>query len=231
MPGPPVVSTTFRLGTGPMPDVASDPATHRAYITSQGDDSLYVVDATSRIATITVGPSPRFAAVDSTTQTAYVTTGDSVSVIDIASGSVTATIAVGTNPEGAEVDPDTRRLFIANAGDDSVSVVDTDSRTVTATIEVGSRPGKMGVDPTSHLLYVSNRGSATVSVVDPSLSSVIDTIAVSAIDSQKRVVTDTVGVGDGPQTVAADPATHTAWVVDFRANSISVIERQPGPKG
>ena len=59
MPGPPVVARTFDLGAGPMPDVASDPATHRAYITSQGYDSLYVVDAASRLSAITVGPSPR----------------------------------------------------------------------------------------------------------------------------------------------------------------------------
>jgi len=57
-------------------------------------------------------------------------------------------------------------------------------------------------------VYVTNNGEASVSVVD----------------SQKRVVTDTVQVQDGPQTVAADPSTHTAWVVNFRANSISVIE-------
>jgi DNA-binding beta-propeller fold protein YncE len=31
--------------------------------------------------------------------------------------------------------------------------------------------------------------------------------------------------GDGPQSVAADPSTHTVWVVDFTDNSISVIER------
>jgi DNA-binding beta-propeller fold protein YncE len=45
------------------------------------------------------------------------------------------------------------------------------------------------------------------------------------IDTEKRVVTDTVAVGDGPQTVAADPSTHTAWVINFQDNSISVIER------
>jgi DNA-binding beta-propeller fold protein YncE len=48
---------------------------------------------------------------------------------------------------------------------------------------------------------------------------------VSVIDSEKRVVTDTVEVGDGPQTVAADPSTHTAWVVNFTDNTISVIKR------
>jgi DNA-binding beta-propeller fold protein YncE len=48
---------------------------------------------------------------------------------------------------------------------------------------------------------------------------------VSIIDSQKRAVTDTIVVRDGPQTVAADPSTHIAWVVNYTDNSISVIER------
>jgi len=38
-------------------------------------------------------------------------------------------------------------------------------------------------------------------------------------------VTDTFEVRDGPQTVAADPSTHTAWVVNYADNPISVIER------
>jgi DNA-binding beta-propeller fold protein YncE len=73
--GQPTVTTTFGLGAGPMPDVATDPSTHRAYVTSQGDDSLYVAGPTSRVATIKVGPAPDFAAVDPATQTAYVTSG------------------------------------------------------------------------------------------------------------------------------------------------------------
>jgi hypothetical protein len=32
-------------------------------------------------------------------------------------------------------------------------------------------------------------------------------------------------VRDDPQTVAADPSTHTARVIDYKDNSISVIER------
>jgi len=76
--GQPMVTTTFGLGAGPMPDVATDASTHRAYVTSQGDDSLYVADPASRVATIDMGPAPGFVAVDPTTQTAYVTSGPSL---------------------------------------------------------------------------------------------------------------------------------------------------------
>jgi hypothetical protein len=43
--------------------------------------------------------------------------------------------------------------------------------------------------------------------------------------SQTRTVTDTIDVGNGLQTVATDPSTHTAWVVYFQDNSVSVIGR------
>ena len=65
------------------------------------------------------------------------------------------------------------------------------------------------IDSDAHTVDVTNSGGASV----------------SAIDTGTRAVTHTVDVGDGPLTVAADPSTHTAWVVNFRANSISVIER------
>lgn len=62
--GPPKVAATLDVGAGPMPDIASDPSTHLAYVTSSGDDSLHVVDAESRTATIKVGEAPAGAAVD-----------------------------------------------------------------------------------------------------------------------------------------------------------------------
>jgi YVTN family beta-propeller protein len=102
--GPPKVAATFNVGAGPMPDVASDASTHKAYVTSSGDDSLYVVDAESRTATIKVGKAPGFVAVDPATQTAYVTSGNSVTVVDIASGSITGAIGVGKGPDGTVVE-------------------------------------------------------------------------------------------------------------------------------
>ena len=94
--GSPTVTTTFEVGAGPLPDVASDPTTNKAYVTSTGDDSLYVLDPERRTATIKVGKSPGFVAVDPTTQTAYVTSGNTVSVVDIASGASPARSKLAT---------------------------------------------------------------------------------------------------------------------------------------
>jgi DNA-binding beta-propeller fold protein YncE len=69
------------------------------------------------------------------------------------------------------------------------------------------------VDPATRRLFISNAGD------DPRRR-------VGRGDhSNRRIVTAIVNVGDGPQTVAADPSKHRAWVVNVAANSISVIER------
>ena len=45
------------------------------------------------------------------------------------------------------------------------------------------------------------------------------------IDTETRTVTDTVPVGSGPQGVAVDPTSHTAYVVNVADDTVSVIER------
>jgi YVTN family beta-propeller protein len=206
--GHPKVATTFTLGAGPMTDVASDQTTHKAYVTSSGDDSLYVADTKSRTSSIKVGESPGFVAVDPTTQTAYVTSGNSVSVVDISTGSITGAIGVGKGPDGIEVDTSTHTIYVANADDSSVSVIDARTRRVTATIKVGNSPDKMGVDPTGHLLYVANKGSDSVAVIDPAKATVIQTIP----------------VGRSPGDVAIDAPTRTAFVPNAGDGSVSVLD-------
>jgi YVTN family beta-propeller protein len=74
------------IGVGEQPEgVAVDPATHSAYVTNIGGDSVSVIDtATNTVtATIGVGNGPDSVAVDPVTRTAYVTnwSDDSVAVI------------------------------------------------------------------------------------------------------------------------------------------------------
>jgi YVTN family beta-propeller protein len=90
-------------------------------------------------ATIGVGASPEWVAVDPETGTAYVTNeNNTVSVIDEATDQVTATIAVGADadPFGVAVDPDTGTVYVTNSGNSTVSVIDGATNQVTATIAI-----------------------------------------------------------------------------------------------
>jgi YVTN family beta-propeller protein len=65
--------------------VAVDPGSHTVYVANLGDNTVSVIDGSTRTVTATapVGQNPWGVAVDPTTHTAYVTNlGNSVSVIE-----------------------------------------------------------------------------------------------------------------------------------------------------
>ena len=189
---------------------------------------------------------------DSDTQTVYVANSEdnSVSVIDAKTRKTTATITVGDSPDKMGVDPESHLLYVANRGGGSISVVDPTKSAVVDTIAVGRvqamprsirrpaprsspMPTTIGVGhrPRQAFGRRNDRGGRPPHRGHRRLrcahrlrhqqrqrKRVRDRFAV-------RTVTDTIDVGDGPQTVAADPSTHTAWVVNYKDNTVSVIER------
>ena len=194
--------------------VAVDPGTHTVYVTNLDDDTVSVIDASTRTvtATVPVGKDPNGVAVDPGTHTVYVANdGDNaVSVIDGSTRTVTATVPVGKNPVGVAVDPGTHTVYVANGHASTVSVIDGSTRTVTATVPVGSFPNGVAVDPGTHTVYVTNSGPGPGS----------DTVSV--IDGSTRTVTATLHVGSGPRKVAVDPGTHTVYVAN--GDTVSVID-------
>jgi YVTN family beta-propeller protein len=84
--GAPVVTTTFGIGTGPMPDVATNSATRMLFNSNAADDSVSVIDIKTRTvtATIEVGDRPGKVGTDPTSGLLYVSNRGqaSVSVVD-----------------------------------------------------------------------------------------------------------------------------------------------------
>jgi YVTN family beta-propeller protein len=203
------VIAAIAVGGGP-DGVAVDPAVHTAYVTNINDDSVSVIDETSRTVTgtIGVGGGPFAVAMDATDHTAYVTNGGNgtVSVIDEATGAVTATIAVGAGPDAVAVDPTDHTVYAANGGADTVSVIDETTGAVTGTIAVGANPSAVAVDPVAHTAYVVNL-AGTVSVIDETTGTVAATVPVSS----------------DPDGVAVDTVAHTAYVTNENASTVSVI--------
>jgi YVTN family beta-propeller protein len=158
--------------------VAVDPGTHTVYVTNRGDNTVSVIDASTRTvtATVPVGKTPAAVAVDPGTHTVYVTNrGDNtVSVIDAATRTVSATVPTVPvkDPWGVAVDPGTHTVYVTNNGaadprsieHGTVSVIDASTHTVTATVPaVGGAVG-VTVDPGTHTVYVT--GGNTVWVID-----------------------------------------------------------------
>lgn len=201
---------TVQVGGDPQ-GVAVDPDGKHAYVTSYADNSLLVLDTTSRrvVGSIHVGANPRGVAVDPDSRHAFVTnySENSVSVIDTAAGKVIDTIAVGVNPTAVTVFPRDHFAFVTNYYGNSLSVINIANGKLVGTVPVGVHPDGVAVDPKGEFGYVTNSGSNSVSVID--------------IHTQKLV--RTILVGRSPQKIAIDRDGHHAYVTNFGDNNVSVI--------
>ncbi|MGB8503020.1 beta-propeller fold lactonase family protein [Mycobacterium sp.] len=214
-----VVTATIAVGPNPY-GVAVDPDGERLYVTNQADGTLTVIDAVK--STIVVGGAPTGVAVGPEGRTAYVVDNESgrLVVVDTEERVVTATVRVGSQPAQVAITPDGSRAFVTNPGSGSVSLIDlarSDGEpTVTETIPVGAHPIGVAVCADGRFAYVTaldaSRLSGTVTIIDTATG-----------------MTSTIHAG-APYGVAADPAGDYAYVTDFRANAVSLIEAAAGPE-
>ena len=230
---------------------AENLATHTLYVADNGDQAVSVFDtATCNRANATgcgqsparihLGAFPLSVAVNQATDTVYVLnpgTPSTVSVIDGARCNAThrggcqhvpPTVTVGNaaNLEGLAVDEATDTVYVVNTADDTVSVIDGAVCNAATTSGCGQTPttvpvgdqnfGSVAVDQTKHLVYVTNGHDDTVSVIDGSTCN--GTTHTSCGQPQP-----TVPAGAGPSTIAVDPRSHDAYVLDNDGATASFI--------
>ena len=191
-----------------------------AYITTQGDNTVRIVNPSNNAVTgmIPVGTSPREIV---TAQTAngtrlYVSnfSSDSVSVIDPTINQVVGSpILVGSGPEGLAVSPNGSRVYVVNRAKagvrGSVSVVNTTTNMVIATIPVDFGPFDAAVTANGATLYVTNTTSGTVSI----------------INTATNAVTGAITVASGPVGIAVTttPNGEFAYVAGLTTDSVQII--------
>ena len=230
---------------------AENLATHTLYVADNSDQAVSVFDAATcnrAVATgcgqsatrIHLGAFPLSVAVNQATDTIYVLnpgTPSTVSVIDGARCNATRrggcrrvppTVTVGNaaNLEGLAVDEATDTVYVVNTADDTVSVIDGAACNAATTSGCGQTPttvavgdqnfGSVAVDQTRHLVYVTNGLDDTVSVIDGSTCN--GTTHTSCGQPQP-----TVPAGAGPSTIAVDPDSHDAYVLDNDGATASFI--------
>jgi len=211
-------AVTATIGVGSDPDgVAVNPAAGTVYVTNRQSDTVSVIDAATNAvtATIGVGSSPDGVAADPAAGTVYVLDSSSnpgrVAVIDVATNAIAAFITVAYDAEGVAVDPAAGTVYVPNADSGIVSVIDVATNTVTGTIGAGM-PSAVAVDPAAGTVYVAGACQpACVLIADVATNTVIDTVPV------------------GAREMAVDSSTHTAYVINFDENSVSVISPGQAP--
>src|SRR5262249_51339513 len=164
----------------------SDGSAKTAFVTSQRDDEVMVVDIESGTFTgIRVGEQPNRMALSRDQTTLYVVNGnsDTVSLINTATNTVLATISLsrpedkykGGNPNSATLSPDEQTLYVTLGYENAVAVVDLQSRQLRGRIPTGWYPTSVSVSKDGANLYVctfkSNSGPNPANGPAPTRSS------------------------------------------------------------
>ena len=177
---------------------------------------------------VTVGVNPQFLAVDPRTHTVYVANSgaDTVSVIDGRKRRIAATVKVGPVPFTLAFNPATRSVYVTDLGAQTVSIIDAAScNSVTlggckrrpATVNVGETPGGVAVDARTNTIYVTGETSNDVSVIDGKTCN-------ARVQSGCREKPIRVAAGLGARGIAVNQVTHTVYVANTAANTVSVID-------
>ena len=123
----------------------------RAFVSSEIDGKVSVIDVSSSTVTATVempqGSRSMGLALSPDDQTLYVTNGRARTVceVDLTALRVGRCLEVGERPWGIGLSQDGRRLYTANGPSDDVSVVDVATFSVIARVQVGTNPWGVAV--------------------------------------------------------------------------------------
>ncbi len=185
---------------------------------------------------IAVGGFPTGIALNPLTHTIYVGNGTTgtLSLIDGATcnagdaagcGQHVTAVTAGDDPIGIAVDRSTNTVYVVNFSG-TVAVVngrDCDAantsgcKTEPATVRVGADPQFLAVDERTDTIYVANGGSNTVSVIDGRTCNAVSRAGCGRVRAS-------IPVGPGPFAVAVNDATHSIYITDVGAQTISVLD-------
>lgn len=215
------VDETIRVGKEPR-GIAVNPASPTAYVTNFQDDTLSVIDtATAKVTdTIALGKGktrkgPQGIAVSPDGTKVYVVNGrdNTVSVVNPLAKSVITNIPVGQQPQDIALTPDGARAYVTNFGSDSVSVIDTQTNAVIGTIAVGRGPDGIAVSP----IASANRAYVAHHAEPNGTGFGIDT-------STNMTIGEALALSFQPTKVAFAPDGKRAYIANFLADSVSIID-------
>ncbi len=231
------------VGNGPE-FLAVDSQTNTVYVANTSSGTVSVIDGNTcnasdtsgcanAPATVTVGAGAFPIAVDPATNTVYAGVSNGVAVIDgqtcdasdlSGCGRAAAVIPVANQPAGITVDQATGTVYVSGMSG-SVAVVaeatcdaaDTSGcGHAPALVPAGSDPRGDALDPASGTVYVTNAGSDTVSMINSATCNASDQGSCGAAQASFPV-------GSSPRRAAVDTATHTVYIVNVGASTLSVI--------
>jgi YVTN family beta-propeller protein len=198
------LKTTSKIETGQNPDaVVYEPRHGEVYVFNHVGNSVTVINskAATISATIPLGGTPEFAAVDETAGRVYCNIEDKneVAVIDADKHEVVAhwSLAPGEGPSGIALDAAHHRLF-SGCHNKMMVMIDTESGKVIDTVPIGAGVDGCAFDDATQLVFAScGDGTATIAKEEA---------------PNKLTVVQILKTERGARTMALDPKTHRIYL-------------------
>src|SRR6266403_4177983 len=197
------LKTVSKIDTGQNPDaVVYEPRHGEVYVFNHTGNSVTVINskAATVSATIPLGGSPEFAAVDEAAGRIYCNIEDKseVAVIDVDKHEVVAhwSLAPGDEPSGIALDARHHRLF-SGCHNKMMVMLNTQSGKVVQTVPIGAGVDGCAFDDARQLAFASC-GDGTLTIAKE-----------EALD--KLTVVQTLTTERGARTMALDPGTHRVY--------------------
>ena len=224
--------------------LAINPQTNTIYVADTSSGTVSVIDGNvcnasdvsgcaRAAATVSVGAGAFPIAVDPATNTVYAGVNNGVAVIDgqtcdasdvSGCGRAPAMIPVSNSPAGITVDPATGTVYVSGEGH-SVAIIPRATCDASDTsgcaqspvmVPVGSDPRGDALDPSSGTVYVTNAASDTVSMINSATCNASEQGSCTSAQASFPV-------GASPRRLIVDSATHTVYIANVGASSLSVI--------
>jgi YVTN family beta-propeller protein len=198
------LKTTSKIDTGQNPDaVVYEPRRAEVYVFNHTGNSVTVINSktASVSATILLGGTPEFAAVDQAAGRVYCNIEDKseVAVIDADKHEVVArwSLSPGEEPSGIALDATHHRLF-SGCHNKRMVMLDTESGKVVGSVPIGSGVDGCAFDDATQLAFAScGDGTTTIAREEA---------------PDKLTVIQTLKTERGARTMALDPETHRIYL-------------------
>lgn len=154
-----------------------------------------------------------------------------VTLIDTATNTLVGTTIPGfSGPFQIIITSNGRYAYVTNFGSNNfspvgttVSVIDLRSNTVVATIKVGTQPSGIAITPNGRFVYVTNYNTLYLGPNFTNLTPGQGTIMI--IDTcTHKVICPLIVVGSSPANIVITPDGRRAYVSNYSANTVSVVD-------
>ncbi|HEY6134709.1 MAG TPA: PQQ-dependent catabolism-associated beta-propeller protein [Rubrivivax sp.] len=181
-----------------------------AYVSSEKDDALTVIDLASLTVKGTIATCKRGRHLQLTPDRKLLlacSESNVADLIDPASGKSLRRIPLGDEPEAFDLSPDGKTIYVSNEDDGEASFIDMASGKKLKSVKVGAEPEGVKVSADGKTLYVTSEVASLVHVIDTANAKLLKNIK----------------VGKRPRRMAFTPDGRELWVSNELDASVSIV--------